>query len=184
MIRLPRFRFGKGILSKLVETVSQFVPDKQNATILDIGTGSTTLLFVSFLFEFFCLGNGHVIERLLKKGFVHLTGIDYSEKSIELARAQIQSQVKFQVVDLTAEEQSDLDYFDIGIDKGTLDAILLCPADQRKEKCQAYMNTVHRHIKNYLFLVSCNWTRTELLRFFELSKVLDRFVFSYSQRFF
>lgn len=135
MIRLPRFRFGKGILSKLVETVSQFVPDKQNATILDIGTGSTTLLFVSFLFEFFCLGNGHGIERLLKKGFVHLTGIDYSEKSIELARAQIQSQV-------------------------------LCPADQRKEKCQAYMNTVHRHIKNYLFLVSCNWTRTELLRFF------------------
>ena len=57
------FRFGKGILSKLVDTVCQLVTDKETTTILDIGTG-----------------NGHVIQRLLRRGYMHITGIDYSEK--------------------------------------------------------------------------------------------------------
>ncbi|CAF1630101.1 unnamed protein product, partial [Adineta ricciae] len=149
--------FGKSILAKLVETVCQMVPETEKTTILDIGTG-----------------NGHVIQRLLRRGFVHLTGIDYSEKSIELARTQIGSNVKFQVMDMTATDTSALDHFDIGIDKGTLDAILLCSSDQRKGKCQAYVETVHRHIKNLLFLVSCNWTRNELLEFFEPRFSLER----------
>lgn len=112
-----------------------------------------------------------MIERLLRKGYAHLTGIDYSEKSIELARAQIQAQVNFEVVDMTAPEQPNLSVYDIGIDKGTLDAILLCSSDQRKAKCEAYVATVHRHIKDLLFLVSCNWTRSELLEFFQSSNV-------------
>ncbi len=33
------FRFGKSILSKLVDTVSQYVTDKETTSILDIGTG-------------------------------------------------------------------------------------------------------------------------------------------------
>jgi hypothetical protein len=33
------FRFGKSILSKLVETVSQYVTDKETTSILDLGTG-------------------------------------------------------------------------------------------------------------------------------------------------
>lgn len=33
------FRFGKGILTKLVDTVCQLVTDKESTTILDIGTG-------------------------------------------------------------------------------------------------------------------------------------------------
>jgi hypothetical protein len=70
----------------------------------------------------------------------------------------------------TATDTSSLGYFDIGIDKGTLDAILLCSSDQRIAKRQAYVEIVHRHIKNVLFLVSCNWTRSELLEFFEPSK--------------
>jgi hypothetical protein len=36
---LNDFRFGKGILTKLVDTVSQFVSDKETTSILDIGTG-------------------------------------------------------------------------------------------------------------------------------------------------
>lgn len=125
--------------------------------------------------NFFLSGNGHVIQRLLRRGFANLTGIDYSEKSIELARTQIGSNVKFQVVDMTAPDQSSLDQFDIGIDKGTLDAILLCSSDQRQAKREAYVETVHRHIKNLLFLVSCNWTRNELLEFFQPSKVFLHF---------
>ncbi len=33
------FRFGKSILTKLVDTVCQYVTDKETTTILDIGTG-------------------------------------------------------------------------------------------------------------------------------------------------
>jgi hypothetical protein len=51
----------------------------------------------------------------------------------------------------TATDTSSLGYFDIGIDKGTLDAILLCSSDQRIAKRQAYVEIVHRHIKNLLF---------------------------------
>jgi SAM-dependent methyltransferase len=147
-------RFGKGILSKLIDAVCQSVSDKESTTVLDIGTG-----------------NGHVIQRLLSRGFVHLTGIDYSEKSIELARTQIGSHIPFHVIDLTdSNTSSSLGQYDIGIDKGTLDAILLCSSDQRKSKREAYINTVHQHINNLLFLVSCNWTRNELLEFFQSSK--------------
>ena len=146
-------RFGKGILSKLIDAVCQSVSDKESTTILDIGTG-----------------NGHIIQRLLSRGFVHITGIDYSEKSIELARAQLGSQIPFHVIDMTDSDTSSLGQYDIGIDKGTLDAILLCSSDQRKSKREAYVNTVHRHINNLLFLVSCNWTRNELLEFFQSSK--------------
>ncbi|CAF1004105.1 unnamed protein product [Adineta ricciae] len=166
--------FGKSILAKLVETVCQMVSETETTTILDIGTGSFDFcLFLNQKYYPFS-GNGHVIQRLLRRGFVHLTGIDYSEKSIELARTQIGSNVKFQVMDMTATDTSALDHFDVGIDKGTLDAILLCSSDQRKGKCQAYVETVHRHIKNLLFLVSCNWTRNELLEFFEPKFSLER----------
>ena len=71
---------------------------------------------------------------------------------------------------MTDCDSSSLGQFDIGIDKGTLDAILLCSSDQRQFKRDAYVETVHRHIKNLLFLISCNWTRNELLPFFEPSK--------------
>ena len=33
------FRFGKGILAKLIDTVCQLVDDKETTSILDIGTG-------------------------------------------------------------------------------------------------------------------------------------------------
>ena len=148
-------RFGKHILSKLIETVCQYVPEKDTASVLDIGTG-----------------NGHVIQRLSRRGFVHLTGIDYSEKSIQLAREQLGPTVRLDVVDITASDDvsTSLGQFDVAIDKGTLDAILLCSPDERPDKRRAYVQTVHRHVKDLLFLVSCNWTRTELMEFLHPSK--------------
>lgn len=114
-------------------------------------------------------GNGHVIQRLSRRGFVHLTGIDYSEKSIRLAQEQLGPSVRLDVVDITASD-SDLAHFDVAIDKGTLDAILLCSPGERPGKRQAYVQTVHRHVHDLLFLVSCNWTRTELMEFLHPSK--------------
>jgi hypothetical protein len=78
---------------------------------------------------------------------------------------------------MTESDTSSLGHFDIGIDKGTLDAILLCSSDQRKLKREAYVDTVYRHIKNLLFLISCNWTRNELLEFFQPSKICFVFCF-------
>ena len=120
------------------------------------------------------LGNGHVIQRLLRRGLRNLTGIDYSEKSIALSRQQIGPDIPLHVMDMTSAEtsSSSLGHFDVGIDKGTLDAILLCSSDQRAQKRQAYVDTVHRHINNLLFLVSCNWTRNELVEFFQPSNLL------------
>lgn len=121
----------------------------------------------------YLLGNGHVIQRLLTRGFIHLTGVDYSEKSIELARTQLGSKVSFHIIDMTdSHSSSSLEQYDIGIDKGTLDAILLCSADQRKAKRDAYIDILHRHIRHRLFLISCNWTRNELIPFFQPSESL------------
>ena len=146
-------RFGKSILSKLIDVVCQYVPEKETKSLLDIGTG-----------------NGHVLQRLSRRGFLHLTGIDYSENSIALAREQLGASVPLQVMDIISAETSALGQFDVAIDKGTLDAILLCAAEQRPSKRQAYLQTVHQHVKDLLFLVSCNWTRTELMDFFHPSK--------------
>lgn len=110
-----------------------------------------------------------MIQRLLRRGYTQLTGIDYSEKSIELAQAQLNTDVSWKVIDMTAPETPDLAQYDVAIDKGTLDAILLCSHEQRASKRQAYVNTVHRHVKSLLFLVSCNWTKAELLQFLEPS---------------
>ena len=89
-----------------------------------------------------------------------------------MARAQFRSNVQFHIIDITSFDPSLLSCYDIGIDKGTLDTILLCSSDQRKAKCEAYVDAVHRHIKHFLILISCNWTRTELLEFFQPSKSL------------
>jgi hypothetical protein len=115
---------------------------------------------------------------LLRRDFVHLTGIDYSEKSIELARTQLGSQAQFKVIDMTSTETSTLENYDIAIDKGTLDAILLCSSDERANKCQAYVNTVYRHVNSLLFLISCNWTRNELVDFFQTSNFCCCYIYT------
>lgn len=84
-------------------------------------------------------------------------------------KAQLGSKVTLKVVDMANTETDDLENYDVAIDKGTLDAILMCSSDQRSMKREAYVNKVHRHINKYLLLVSCNWTRNELLGFFQPS---------------
>ena len=44
-MRFDSSRFGKGILVKLVEIVSQLVPERETTTILDIGTGKHSNIF-------------------------------------------------------------------------------------------------------------------------------------------
>lgn len=76
----------------------------------------------------------------------------------------------FQHVNLTSEENEmslSGETFDLCHDKGTYDAISLCPDDAQKKRL-AYIKAVHHITKeNGLFVItSCNWTQNELIQHF------------------
>ncbi|MFS7973480.1 putative Methyltransferase domain-containing protein [Helianthus anomalus] len=94
------------------ETGSEGDRDLAAWTVLDVGTG-----------------NGLLLQELAKQGFSDLTGTDYSEGAIDLARSLADrdgfASIKFLVDDIL---ETKLDkQFHLVIDKGTLDAIGLHP---------------------------------------------------------
>ncbi|MFS7973471.1 putative Methyltransferase domain-containing protein [Helianthus anomalus] len=94
------------------ETGSEGDRDLAAWTVLDVGTG-----------------NGLLLQELAKQGFSDLTGTDYSEGAIDLARSLAErdgfASIKFLVDDIL---ETKLDkQFHLVIDKGTLDAIGLHP---------------------------------------------------------
>lgn len=99
-------------------------------------------------------------------------GVDYSVKSVELARQlgeqREMPEIMFEQWDLLGEEPGDwLDGgFDVVLDKGTFDAISLMPHDEASpHPCETYREKVVLLIKprRYLFITSCNWTKDELI---------------------
>ncbi|KAL7737923.1 hypothetical protein ACLKA6_006293 [Drosophila palustris] len=129
--------------------------DKQTARVIDLGCG-----------------NGMFLIALGNEGFTQLTGVDYSPKAIELAKDIAKDQslnVEYDVADLTQSEDSKLGTFNIVHDKGTYDAVSLCP-DNPKEKRTNYLATVSKLLQDEhsLFIItSCNWTEDELITSFE-----------------
>lgn len=60
----------------------------------------------------------------------------------------------------------DLDQFDVILDKGTFDAISLCPNISQNEARSKYFSNVVKMFKNensIFILTSCNWTTSELV---------------------
>ncbi|XP_067613176.1 EEF1A lysine methyltransferase 2 [Eurosta solidaginis] len=118
-------------------------------------------------------GNGMLLIELAREGYKNLLGVDYSPKAIELAEQIAKDQdlnISYKVVDLLNTElcQQQIGK-SIGIvhDKGTYDAISLCP-DNPKEKRDAYISTVYNVMdeKSLFIITSCNWTEDELLTSF------------------
>ncbi|CAD7002857.1 unnamed protein product [Ceratitis capitata] len=114
-------------------------------------------------------GNGMLLIELAREGFSNLLGVDYSENAIKLAKQIAKDQelnIRYQSADLLNTKlcQQQLGTFSIVHDKGTYDAISLCP-ENPKEKREAYLSTVNCLMnENSLFiLTSCNWTEDELL---------------------
>ena len=166
--------FGSSLKSKIVHWIMNNVSDKSKP-ILDIGCG-----------------NGHMLVQLNKHGnFSNLIGIDYVQSSIELSQKIFldesipPDELKLFVVDfLKSNSSSNQDvspshlFWDtykgkihLAMDKGTFDAICLNPnmsvESSRKKYIQALINLL---APNGMFLIaSCNWTRDELLKFFEHS---------------
>eukprot|EP00850_Spirogloea_muscicola_P010850 SM000065S20199 [mRNA] locus=s65:243612:249564:- [translate_table: standard] len=110
-------------------------------------------------------GNGLLLHALSKHGFKDLTGSDYSEAAIELARAVAQrhgqQSINFHVdniLDSRLEGQ-----YELVTDKGTLDAVGLHQDGAARKKM--YMQAVERLIApgGMLVITSCNLTKEELI---------------------
>lgn len=118
-------------------------------------------------------GNGMILIELAREGYTNLLGVDYSPKAVELAQSIAKDQdlkIEYKVADLmNVESCKDLGVFGIVHDKGTYDAISLCP-DNPKEKRELYMESVRNMMdeEQSLFIItSCNWTEEELIKSFE-----------------
>ncbi|CAM0953483.1 unnamed protein product [Alopecurus aequalis] len=127
------------------------VDDKSffNYPILDLGTG-----------------NGLLLQALAKQGFSDLTGTDYSEGAIELAR-NLAARDGFTAISFLVDDvlETKLDRkFKIITDKGTLDAIGLHP-DGRAKRVM-YWESVSNLVEpgGLVVVTSCNHTKDELLR--------------------
>ncbi|KAJ8684063.1 hypothetical protein QAD02_019855 [Eretmocerus hayati] len=138
-------------------------------------------------------GNGVLLAELAQVGFENLVGVDYSAKAIELARRVLDekgfSKIKLFVYDVLCDS-TDPDTNELGKpfalahDKGTYDAVSLCP-DKPRDKRVRYVKNVHRILKDdgYLVLTSCNWTKAELTNhlcdYFELVDEIPTKSFSF-----
>ncbi|SPO01028.1 related to anther-expressed protein SLL2-S9 [Cephalotrichum gorgonifer] len=139
------------------------LPPPEQASFLDLGCG-----------------NGTLLSALRADGWAgRLMGVDYSERSVELARnvaAQDGSGAEFEVWDvlagdyaavLTGEQEGG---WDVVTDKGTFDAICLSEEKDARGRriCEGYRDRVGRLVKRggMLIITSCNWTEDELRTWF------------------
>lgn len=125
-------------------------------------------------------GNAAALVYLAKEyNFEHLTGVDYSEPGIELARKVVAreeatSHISLAVLDLMHLDglyqrhlQGIPETFDILFDKGTFDAICL---NEDKTMRSKYVSTIVSMMKtnsSYFVITSCNWTQAEVIQMFE-----------------
>ena len=119
-------------------------------------------------------GNGVLCVELVKTGFSNVTGVDYSEGAVELARkiaAKEECDIFYQTLDILDQKQTETNYkesFKVVIDKGTFDAISLSETSA-SDKVQ-YVKSIHQILENdgLLLITSCNWTDSELVDTFSL----------------
>lgn len=112
---------------------------------------------------------------LAKAGFKKLTGVDYSQKAIDLAKKIVSEEgfpdIDLKVYDIVESSDSTKNQnfsFKLAHDKGTYDAVSLHP-DNPKAKREKYIKNVHEIVNDggFLALTSCNWTKDELTEHFQ-----------------
>lgn len=137
--------------------------DKDAARFLDLGTG-----------------NGHLLFALREDEWAGpMVGVDYSRKSVELARAirdskgEDYSNITLEEWDILQQEAGTWlgDGFDVVLDKGTFDAICLSQDTdaQGRRICESYAEKVLPLVKagGRFLITSCNWTEEELQMWFD-----------------
>ncbi|KAI9770112.1 MAG: hypothetical protein M1840_003562 [Geoglossum simile] len=138
------------------------------ATWLDLGTGNGHLLFQ--------------VRETLADEEGRFVGVDYSDRSIELARAIAEERglgrggVEFVIWDVMHDEPGEQwvpgEGFDVVLDKGTFDAVSLSEevGGEGRKMLEGYAQRVAVLVRRGgLFLItSCNWTEEELRGIFEV----------------
>ncbi|KAL6262754.1 hypothetical protein P5V15_005545 [Pogonomyrmex californicus] len=145
--------FGAANSRKVVRWIATKLDlDKERDKIIDVGCG-----------------NAMTLVELAEEGFTNLTGVDYSQKGIDLARMVLNDNnlpnVNLKICDIL-DNALPCD-FKVVHDKGTYDAISLNPENPTIKR-QKYIENVHRILLpgGYFILTSCNWTKEELLKHF------------------
>lgn len=128
------YRFGEACGRRMVRWILDHFRQDKNLRILDVGCGNAHLLFD--LVRFIQPVCGYQFEKA-EKGYRHLTGVDYAPSAIVLAQSIasekeiMDSELLLKCVDMVRMDPCDLrrelGQFDVVLDKGTLDAISLCP---------------------------------------------------------
>ncbi|XP_035918146.1 EEF1A lysine methyltransferase 2-like [Anopheles stephensi] len=168
-----------------------FDEDCQHRIVTWIGRQEDKIKVDDSIIDLGC-GNGMMLIELAQEGFKNLTGIDYSPKAIELAKAICADQqypfIKYQVADLMSEsEVTALGKFKVVHDKGTYDAISIHPEDSKTMRT-SYIANVHRMLEDdgLFILTSCNWTECELVKsfgeLFELRTVIPSPKFKFGNK--
>ncbi|XP_043702012.1 EEF1A lysine methyltransferase 2-like [Telopea speciosissima] len=145
---------AQGRVNNLVDDVGsqsaeQGATDLSGWSVLDVGTG-----------------NGLLLQELAKQGFSDLTGTDYIEGAIDLARSLADrdgfTNMNFLVDDVLETKLER--QFRLVMDKGTLDAIGLHPDGTIKR--MMYWDSVSRLVEpgGILVITSCNNTKDELVQ--------------------
>lgn len=143
--------FGDDIVSRIIRWMETSSLVKKDSKLLDVGCG-----------------NGMFLTELANEGFIHLHGVDYSEKAVELAKAIAEKQninIHFSVQNILEGLKNK---FDIIHDKGTYDAISL--TEDALTNRNVYIENVYNSLNdNGLYIItSCNWTENELEQQFGL----------------
>jgi 2-polyprenyl-3-methyl-5-hydroxy-6-metoxy-1,4-benzoquinol methylase len=117
-------------------------------------------------------GNGHLLGELFRSGYMNLCGIDYSQKSIELARTIAESHGMHEIEFIHADIlQGGLNIMaDLVCDKGTFDAVSLGPVlETGVAPEQQFVRNLLKclHESSTFLITSCNWTSAELRQIFE-----------------
>lgn len=139
--------FGEDILEKTTDWIERHITDKKSA-IVDIGCG-----------------NGMTLIDLSVRGYTNLTGIDYSENAVRLAKAiaeKNRADIRYEAGDILNSECLECEKWEVVLDKGTYDAINL--RDDCETSRNIYIDNIRTCLKNegFLVLASCNWTADEL----------------------
>lgn len=110
-------------------------------------------------------GNGHMLFALREADFEgQMLGIDYSQPSINFAQKineHNQSNVAFKQFDILQDEWQESAY-DIVIDKGTLDAMILSGIPNVAERYFENVKPMINKESGIFVLTSCNFTSEEL----------------------
>lgn len=145
--------FGYESVQRVVRWLSRCELVDSNSSIIDVGCGNAVML-----------------TELAEEEFADLTGVDYSEASIELARGVCEKEgypdIKCEVADLLEQSSpapSLQRVYDVCIDKGTYDAISLY-VEHPEQQRECYSTTIKRILKEggLFILTSCNWTVEEV----------------------